>query len=444
MTNAFRRRLARHRAAGRNHAIVLVLLLVVLSACGPATSNDDRRFASSTQPPRPTVASPRAGTPAGTPVDQSAIEPLATPDPARLLTSDARANAGFFLSSGRLLVAHVDGTVRDVTLPGPASAISVAPNGTTAAVLVSGAAGTGTPSAATTPDGRATPTGATGAVSVVIVDARGEFVRTVDDVMGRLVGDPEAADALAGETTIVTIGLGPNIDDLIVAFADGLLVRVPTKRAVAVIPGSGNLADVRQVSWAPNGRALAVVAAGAAGELPAIYYTPLRADGIDLVRIAPAAGRTTDRVAWLPDASGVVFTDAAGPLDAVSLRSGRDLFVTPLRSDRRTLVAAAGVIGPAAGVVDIAVAPGDGQVAYTLYRAEGDQVRFNSLWVGPLDGNGAIQIALPALDGIDGLAWTAGGLLILAEGVGGGGPEVLLVGPDGVVAAPAPAATPAA
>ena len=333
------------------------------------------------------------------------------------------------------------GRIQEIGLSGLVAAISVAPNGTTAAVLVEGGAGAATPGAGSTPAGASTPAASDPTRSVVVVNSRGEVTRTVDDVVATLDAQPGMAEALAGETTIATVALGPNVDDLIVAFTDGLLVRLTTRRPAAVIPGSGNLASVQQVVWAPRGKMLAIVGTEKEGDVPAVFASPLRADGIDPVRIAPAPGRTTDRVAWLPDGSGVVFADAAGPLDALSLRSGRDLFVTPLRSDRRTLVAAAGVIGPAAGVVDFAVAPGSGSVAYTLYRAEGDEVRFNSLWVGSLDDNGSVQIALPDVVAIDGLAWTSGGLLVLARMADGPAPVILLVGPDGTASPVEPAAS---
>lgn len=437
MTNSCRRRPSGRCRLARNHVVPLVLAIALLSACGPtATNDDDYQFASRTQPPRSSVASPELGTPVGTPVDAPGVGGETTPDPASLLTSEATAAAAFFLMAGKLVVAHVDGRLQSVPLPGPATKMSVSPNGATVAVLVDVAAATATPGGTATPDDAVTPDPSAAAYSVMIVDARGEVVRSVDDVMAKLGEQPEVTDALAGDASIVTVALGPNIDDLIVAFADGLLVRVPTTRPATIVPGSGNLADVRQVVWSPNGKALAIVAAETPDQLPAVFYTPLRSDGIDPVRIAPAPGRTTDQIAWLPDASGVVFTDAAGPLDEVSLRSGRDLFVTPLRSDRRTLVAAAGIIGPAAGVVDFAIAPGSDAIAYTLYRTEGAQVRFNSLWVGSLKNQGSVQIALPGASTVVGMAWTSGGLLVLVRGSEETGPEILLVGPDGVATAP--------
>lgn len=421
------------------------MVLVLLSACGPATTNDDdRQFASRTQTPRPSAAAPRVGTPSGTPSDGLSVETAATPDPADLLASPATASAAFFAMDGRLVVAHVDGRLQNVTLPGPLTALSVAPNGTTAAVLVDGTAGPATPGSVGT-SGRTVPEAGGTSYSIVIVDTEGKIVRSVDDVLATIDAQPEVATALATEVSIATIALGPTIDDLIVAFPDGLLVRVPQSQPATVIPGSGNLADVQEVAWSPTGKGLVIIAADPAGGLPGVYHAPLRADGIDPVRIAPAPGRTTDDVAWLPDSSGVLFTDAAGPLDEGSLRAGRDLFMTPLRSDRRTLVAAAGVIGPAAGVVDFAVAPGGGSVAYTLYRSEGDQVRFNSLWVGATATQGAVRIQLPDdMASIDGLAWTSSGLLVLAQPQDGAGPKVLLVGTDGVAAMPVVVATPIA
>lgn len=431
-------------------ALASVILISLLASCGPeAVDEDDREFANLTPPPA------RTNTPVlvGSPVTSSSTEgspSLATPDPTQLLIPSTTLNSVFFVVDGALLVASDDGALRPVELAGRVEELSVAPAGQSAAVLLRPAsaaatlvaAAPGTPpvasaAGATAPD--------TVPISLAIIGADGTVVRQVDDVSGRLGETAGIRDAVSAAGTIATVALGPTPGDLLVVFADGLLVRLPAEGEASIIRGSGNLADVAQVSWAPNGQGLAIVAAEEPGEPAAVFYTALRADGIDAVRVAPAPGRTTGEVAWLPDGSGILFVDAAGPVEAAALRSGRDLFVTPLRSDRRKLVAAAGVIGPAAGVVLFAAAPGGEAIAYTLHRAEGDEVRFNSLWVGSIDGRSAIRITLPDNVDVLGLGWTATGLMVLAGPIDGGTPSALLVGPDGVArrAAAQSPATPA-
>ncbi len=409
--------------------------VLLLSACGPAATNDDdRRFANETEPPRATLA-PQGSPVASRPGDL--LPPVAaTPDLGRLLSPPATASTAFFLLDGRLLIARIDGAIQEVLLPGPVSALSISSAGDVAAVLVRSNSDAGTPAASpeqpTTPDPAASAGGTGLDVSAVVIGADGAVIRTIDDLRTTLEGRPDIIEAMSGESSVATVAIGPTPGDLLVAFSDGLLVRFPAEGEAAIVPGSGNLADVVTVVWSPDGGALAIVAAGEDGGIPALYYTALREDGIDPVRVAPALGRTTGGVAWLPDSRGLVFIDASGPVSAETLRAGRDLFVTPLRSDRRTLVAAAGIIGPSAGVVDFVVSPDGASVAYTLYRAEGNDARFNSLWVGGIDGRSPVQLSLPDGGGVQGLAWTVAGLLVLTSPAADGAPAALLVGPDGV------------
>ena len=421
-----------------------MLMALLISACGPtATDEDDRRFANDTPPPRATPAmqgSPVASRPGG-----PLVPIAATPDLAGLLSSPTTAASAFVLLDGQLLIAGVDGLVSEVALAGPVAALSVSPAGDRAAVLVDAGTGTATPVA--TPEEATPPAdGDAGfARSLVVVGGDGAVVRTIDDLATTLGEQPEIGDATSGEDAVVAVAIGPTADDLLVAFPDGLLVRLPGEGPATVVPGSGNLADLRQVAWSPDGASLAIVAADVAEGMPAVFYTALRADGIDPVRVAPGPGRTTGDIAWLPDSRGLVFVDATGPVSAETLRSGRDLFVTPLRTDRRTLVAAAGIIGPNAGVVDFTVNPNGGSVAYTLFRAEGDEVRFNSLWVGGIDGRSPVQLTLPEGLAVAGIAWTSAGLLVLATPDVDGNRAALIVGPDGVARqASEQAATPAA
>jgi len=442
------RRPPSHRLRSKTAPLATLALLTVLflGACGPtATNEDDRKFANQTQPPAATpvpAGSPIAGVPAG-----SAPPIAATPDLASLLSTSTPIGSAFFLVEGRLLIASSDGTVRDVSLPGPVSALSVSPGGDLAAVLVAPVAFGSTPASTPERPGTPGPSGGTESqrLSVVIVGSDGETLRLIDDLQLALDAQSDVRSVVSGDGAVTTVAIGPTADDLLVVFPDGLLVRLPAEGAAAVVPGSGNLADVRQVVWASDGAALAIVGADAPGAMPAVFSTALREDGIDPVRIAPAPGRTTGDIAWLPDGRGVLFVDTTGPVSTETLRSGRDLFLTPLRSDRRTLVAAAGIIGPAAGVVDFAVNPDGDSVAYTLYRVEGDGVRFNSLWVGSVDGRSPVQLTLPDGATVGGLAWTAAGLLVLTAATDAAESTVLLVGSDGV-ARPATAqpATPAA
>ena len=428
------RRSPSHRLRSKTAPLASLALLVVLllGACGPtATNEDDRKYANQTQPPAATPVP--AGTPiAGVPASDSPI--AATPDLASLLSSPTAVGSAFFLVEDRLLIASTDGTIRDVSLPGPVLALSVSPGGELAAVLVASAATGSTPAA--TPEQPTTPGPPGGTesqrLSVVIVGSDGKPVRSIDDLPQVLDAQSDVRDVISGEGGVTTVAMGPTADDLLVVFPDGLLVRLPAGGEPTVVPGSGNLADVRQVVWSPDGAALAIVGADAPDGMTAVFSTALREDGIDPVRIAPAPGRTTGDIAWLPDGRGVLFVDATGPLSAETLRSGRDLFLTPLRSDRRTLVAAAGIIGPAAGVVDFAVNPDGRSVAYTLYRVEGDGVEFNSLWVGGIDGRSPVRLTLPGGETIAGLAWTSAGLLVLTAATDEAEPTVLLIGSDGV------------
>ncbi|HEV2528383.1 MAG TPA: hypothetical protein VGT61_08050 [Thermomicrobiales bacterium] len=408
---------------------------LVLAGCGPRIGEDERnrRFAEQSRPPAVTATVVEDSV--GTPITAMPGQPIGTPlpiDSSDLLLPQGGPESAFFVADGQLLIATAAGELLTPELPGAVSALSVSPAGDRAAILLGpGAAATpeaGAPVA--TPaipasDGLPDPV-AFDEARVVILGPDGETLRTIDDLSG-LAGI--AASEQAPGDGVSTLALGPGSDDLIVGLADGLLIRVPETAEPAPIPGSGNLADIRQVIWEPDGSGIAITASGKSGEPVGLYYSPIRVDGIDLVRLAPGRGRSAGNATWLPDGSGILFTDATGPVSADTLRQGRDLFVSRLRTDRRNLVVAAGVIGPSAGVGQVVPGP-DGLIAYLLVRAEGDEVRISSLRVGRIGTSTVVDVRLPASGTVAGLGWTSAGLMVLTSD--DTGPTVYLVGGDGV------------
>ena len=422
--------------------MVILAAGVILTACGPQVADDerDRRFAEQSRPPVATATV--ADDDAGTPVPRGTDRPPGTPapiTPSELLVPQGGASAAFFQVDGHLLIATAAGSLVTPELPGTIVAMSVAPAGDRVALLLDTRFPHATPAARSeTP--AAIPADLTGDdmsapimfgdAHVLILGADGEALRTIDD-LADLAGIA-ASEGVSGDG-VTTIALGPGPDDLLVGLADGLLVHLPETAEPIPIPGSGNLSDIRQVSWAPDGSGIAITASDAPGGPTALYYTAIRADGIDPVRLAPGAGRTIGDATWMPDGTGILFTDAAGPVSTATLRQGRDLFVSRLRTDRRDLVVAAGVIGPSAGVVRFVSSP-DGLLAYTLVRVEGDAVRFNSLRVGRIGTSDTIEVRLPSAATVVALAWTSAGLMVLTVD-DSGSTVVHLVGSDGTPAA---------
>lgn len=430
-------------------ALALGCAVLLLVGCGPSGGeDDDRQFASETRPVR--VVSDATATRAASPVAPDAggeRPPIAfTPDPARLLRPTTPQPATFRLIDGRLLIVGTDGAIARPEIAGQPIALSVSPDGAAAAVLLARGPGAATPvTGGTSPSGTPPP----GTPAPTAADADAVTVIGPDGVVLRQVTDLDAIVAAAvaggadGDRGVVTVALGITAGDLLLVLGDGLLISVPLDGPPVAISGSGNFSEVRQVSWAPGGGALAIVAATESGGPPALFYSPLRADGIDPVRVAPGDGRSTGPIVWLPDGSAVLYTeiiDQPGPAAA----AGGDLFRTPLRSDQRSLVVAAGVIGPSSGVGEFAVSADGWVCAFTLNRLDGGRLAFNSLWVTSLNDRQQVRVALPAGVIPVGIVWADVGLVVLVSGPDGA-VSGLIVGRDGVaIPAGAPAATPEA
>lgn len=446
-----RYRIARSIFRGRRPALGLLLLaaLTVLAACGPTVGSDDgqRQFAVQTAPFAPTATVERAASPA-----RQAGGAPGTPDPARLFAARGPAAAAFFLIGGQLSLVGVDGAVSAVLLPGAVLASSLSPDGEQLAVLVRsgsaaatpGAAGSATAATATPATPQALSATPLGELAVVVFDASGQQVRSVDHLDQRFASSPDVVAAMSPGATVAGLALGPTTDDLLLVFSDGLLVRLG-EGADELIPGSGNFIAIDDVRWSPDGNALVMLGKQAIPQPTAIYYAALRVDGIDPVLIGPGASRTARAVGWLPDGRTLLYVAATGTPSGRAIGDGQDLFGQALSDTSPYLVAASAIDGPSSGITAFNVAPDGRAVACVIDRVSGDQATFGSLWLVAPDADGdQVQIRLPSGTSVLDTAWTSAGLIVaVTGGPYGNGSAFLLAMPDGTTQPVGTAATPA-
>ncbi len=262
----------------------------------------------------------------------------------------------------------------------------------------------------------AAPAGGGETASVRVLAPDGAEVHRVDKVESALTGDAARGSARARSLT-----WSPQGDQLLVTFNPGGLVGLRSDGAPVLLVDPAGAPEPAHAAWSPAGDAIAFVSpAGPGGGSPArtdLYVAPDGEPPLDPVPILATTGADRDvtTFAWLPDGRGILFAGAEAPGAA----TGGDLFVvSPTGRDLR-LVASAGFAAPIAEVVHVAPSPDGRSVAYTIFLPTGGAddagegtLTFHSLWVRPLAGGPAVQLAVTPGDTVCDLWWTAGGLVV--------------------------------
>ena len=289
-----------------------------------------------------------------------------------------------------------------VTAPMPASA-------TPAPAATAERATEATPVAAATPVADPPET-----TSLVILDATGSELRRLDD-LGAALG---AADASAGSPRAVALSWSPQGGVVLVTFSSGIVAVPADGDPYLLLPTR----EGRPVgAWlSPAGDAVAVLIAEAGTEQGRLYLAEVEAGmAATPVPIAPepdgVAGVT--RAGWLPDGSGLLYTQARPGGFA-----GGDLYRLPSDGGEPTLVASAGRAAPVADVADFTIAPDGRAVAYvvTIPDGSGTGRLFHSLWVQEIEGPRSFPVPVSAGLAVSHVWWTDGGLVWRADAAGTG------------------------
>jgi hypothetical protein len=381
----------------RAHRLVafacLSLVLILLASCGSSGSTpDDRSFANdpAKQHNQPTATLTVTSTDVPTPT------PTPAPSPAALLRPRGAAPRFYVAVGGQLLTITDQGTARRIDLPQQSTLLGFdwSPNGEQVAVAI----------------GRPGKKKDETAVSLVVLDEEGKTVRTVPDVLilpaARATPTPGTN---AGARVMVDWGLVGN--QLAVATDAGALVVIPAsgKPKPVATDLKGQTIRVMRISPQGDAAALLLVDGSQRGTVASVSLVdakpqapkPLAGYGVDTRYSATA-------FAWVPDGRRMLYTQAAAGDDP---STGGELYLLDTKTKERRLIDTGGRAGPSAGITAFIPSPDAKTVAYVIGVNQGATWIANSLWVRSLRDSTQLGVPIGSAESVDGLWWTAGGLV---------------------------------
>lgn len=446
MTNsqsAHKRTVAALTRMSRCWRIVTVLVVAgLLVACADDSAKpDDRRFANepSTEVPEATspAQTPFASVPTPTPLPQASPESLLdAPDTPRFI---------FLLLDGSIDVIDTVGSEppRRIIAPDSRRFVAIAPSPVDERVAAL------TMPVAETVDGPA---------EVTIYDSQGQILNGWSDLpaaSGHIATPRSDADAVP--VSAPSISWGPDVNRLLVAMGGSELVSIDIGGEASVLPVPAPVQQVAHAAWSPQDDQIALLAPNAEGGAAIWVFSPY-VDGVSMRQVAPPNADASNlgsvtQFAWLPDGSGLAYILAA---DAGAGVAGGQLYTINLKLDIKLLVATPGRGGPAAQIVDFALAPDGKAIAYTIAIPDGEQWQFHSLWVRSVQARAVYNVPAGNPGSVErlwwvgsGIAWQqqAGGTLEIVAQMAGEKPVTLFTagpGGDDLAGATPVAATPAA
>lgn len=419
--------------------IVLAVAGLLVACADDSTTNDDRRFAN-----EPSTEVPEAPSPAQTPV-AAAPTPLPQASPESLLDAQDASAFVFLLLNGSIEVIDAVGGEPPRRIIAPDSrrfvAIARSPVEDRVAAL--------TMPVAETVDGRA---------EVAIYEGDGEVLNSWSDLptaIGNIATPRSDDDAVPAPAP--SISWGPDVNRLLVSMGGSEMVSIDIDGESSVLAVPAPVQQVAHAAWSPQDDQVALLAPNAEGAAAIWVFSPY-VDGVSMRQVAPPNADASNlgsvtQFAWLPDGSGLAYILAE---DTGAGAAGGQLYTINLKLGIKLLLATPGRGGPAAQIVDFALAPDGKAIAYTIAIPEGEQWQFHSLWVRSVQARAVYNVPAGNPGSVDrlwwagsGIAWQqqAGGTLEIVAQMAGESPvTVFTVGPggDGPAGATPVAATPAA
>lgn len=363
---------------------------VLLAGCaeeapGPQFASDPRPSRTPTEVTQPATPSP--GVPAATPVA------MATPASLSELIHARGAPGQVFISSAdQIWSVASDGTSTLVfeTLPGERMlAFDSSPGATQVAVLVE------------------TELASQRGVSMIVLDARGEEIFTIDGFMGT------AGTPVAGSDAHATfLDWSPQGKKVLVGLGDGSLFSADLVDGAEPIPLDIPVQDaaISNPMWSPTGESVAFVAVNEVKhERVLSVFNIVSGDVTEAVR--PLEGRFVVEFAWMPDGVSLLFTEGG---DLAGSVAGIDLWRIDANGENRELVASAGTVAPVARIANAAPSPDGRSVAYAVQVPGSGAPRIDSVWVRDLTSGVGFRVPLPPVESIEAIWWTDDGVVVSA------------------------------
>ena len=259
-------------------------------------------------------------------------------------------------------------------------------------------------------------------------------------------------------TAQVSVSWSAQGDQILVSSLAGQLVTVPVAGDPQSIAIAGIKGTVLGASWSPRGGSMLLVVRDEKQHGSIAVVTPKVHDGM-LQTIWPRSDeahlKSVETAKWMPDGSGVMFTQSeiqdGAPVEA-------QLFELSLVGKGPVVIATAGRAGPSAAISAFAISPDGKSVAYTIVRPNDAGWTFHSLWIRSIRENTIYAIPVSSsATAVSDLQWSSAGLVWKQDGSDEQGhavTEVMLAGHDGSIsvlattrmppATPSPGASPEA
>lgn len=235
----------------------------------------------------------------------------------------------------------------------------------------------------------------------------------------------------------VSVAWSAQGDQILVSSPAGQLVTVPVEGNPQPIAIAGIKGTVLRASWSPRGGSVLLVIRDEKQHGSIALVTPKAFKGkIQTIwpRSDEAHLKSVESAEWLPDGSGVMFTQSeiqdGAPVEA-------QLFELTLVGKGPVVIATAGRAGPSAAISAFAISPDGKSVAYTIVRPNGNGWSFHSMWIRSIREGTIYPVpVLSSAVGVSDLKWSSAGLIWKQDGPDAQGhmvPDVMLAGHDGSI-----------
>ncbi|MBA2468453.1 MAG: PD40 domain-containing protein [Chloroflexia bacterium] len=393
----FHTRTLADRPSHRVWRIVCIAIIAgLLTACADDSAEmDDRRFANQPSTELPTEATPTEQAPATAPPTPA---PEASPE--SLLDVQGAPGIVYPLLKGSIEVIDATGAVPSVRIVPPESqrfvALASSPDGDRVAALIM-------------PAGESSPEAAT----VAVYDAQGQLLHQWSNLAD---AGQEGATPVAGDSEEAavegSISWAPQGDRLLVTLAGSILVSIALDGEPSLITVPAPVGRVVDARWSPQDDRIALLARDLEGSGVIWVFDPY-VDGESLRQVAPPNADASNlgsvtRFAWTPDGTSIAFILAE---ESGSSPSGGQLYTINLSLGVRLLVATPGRGGPAAEIVEFAVSPDGGVIAYTIAIPDSDGWQFHSLWVRSITSAGLYDVPVDNVELVDQVWWAGSGIV---------------------------------
>lgn len=388
-------------------ALSVLAAVALLAACGSSGNSPDHRIfannpAQQTIPATATAPPTQAAPPTPTPTPPAS--------PAALLAARGAAARFYVAIGGRLLVIDGKGSANQLPLPAHSTLLGFdwSPDGGQVAVAIGQR------------DAKARDRST---VSLLVLTMDGKTTRTVANLLTIPLAGATPAGGVAAPQVMVDWGLVGN--QIAVATSGGALVLIPATGGARTVPLELKGQTIRAMRISPRGDTASLLTVDAAGRGTVVMVSlgggkPQAPNG--LVGFAVDHQHSVTDFTWVSDGQHLLFTQAnpgSNPL------TGGELYLLDAKTRDVRLVDTGGRAGPAAGIIGFAPSPDGKTVAYLIGTPEGSSWMANSLWVRSLRGAGLYQVPIGNAEEIDGLWWTAAGLVWVTRVAASDGYEML-------------------